>query len=389
MKKAAVVLIVLCLFAGGSYFSGGVCLAFDDPVLELAVQLEMARIGAGDDLLRITSLNLGNLGISSLAGIEQLKNLESLDLRGNPIKDLTPVQGLTKLVSLNLRETAVTDLSPIKNLTGLRYLNLHSTPAADISVITGLVNLETLIMRNVKVGDQINAFRGLVRLRRLNIRNTGVTDLTVLGELMEQGALQDLQQLGIEAEVDLRDNPLHADPRRDDYATVRPYWDRIAVREPYNLPSIKEQIVYINEIMSSNGGVLRDRQGDSSDWIELYNANSYAVDLSGYFLSDDESETRKWQFPHGTVIEAKGYLVVFASGKDTAGNGEIHTNFSINAMGEPIILADPAGEMVDFLPAVEIARNVAYGRLPDGSWELWYLPLPTPGNRNSSYGSYR
>lgn len=49
------------------------------------------------------------------------------------------------------------------------------------------------------------------------------------------------------------------------------------------MPSIKEQIVYINEIMSSNGGVLRDRQGDSSDWIELYNANSYAVDLSGYF----------------------------------------------------------------------------------------------------------
>lgn len=387
MRSAAIIVIGLCLFASGVF--SGICLAFEDPVLDLAVQLELARIKAGNDLSQITSLDLGFLGISSLLGIEQLKNLESLDLRGNPIRDLTPIQGLTKLTSLNLRETAVADLSPIKNLTGLRYLNLHSTPVTDISVIANFANLETLIMRNVPVGSQIELVKGLSKLRRLNIRNTGVTDLTVLGALMEQGALQDVQQLGIQAEVDLRDNPLQADPRHDDYASIRPYWNRISIREPYDLPSIKEQVVYINEIMSSNGGVLRDRQGDSPDWIELYNPNSHAVDLSGYFLSDDQSQISKWQFPQGTVVEAKGYLVIFASGKDMAAHGELHTNFSINALGEPIILADPAREMVDFLPAVEIARDVAYGRLPDGSWELWYLPLPTPGNRNSSFGSYQ
>ncbi|MGB4141643.1 MAG: hypothetical protein WBK98_10115, partial [Limnochordia bacterium] len=86
---------------------------------------------------------------------------------------------------------------------------------------------------------------------------------------------------------------------------------------------------------------------------------------------------------------AKGYFIVFASGKDTSTLDELHTNFSINAAGEPIILSDPSGEMVDFLPAVPIARDVAYGRLPDGNWELWYLPLPTPGSRNNSFGSYR
>src|SRR5439155_3928932 len=30
------------------------------------------------------------------------------------------------------------------------------------------------------------------------------------------------------------------------------------------------QTVFINEVMSSNGGTLLDENGDSSDWIELY-----------------------------------------------------------------------------------------------------------------------
>ena len=112
MKKAAVVLIMVGLFTG-LLVTG--CWAFDDPVLEMAVQLELARIRAGSDLSRITTLDLSYLGITSLAGLEQLVNLESLDVRGNPIRDLTPIQNLTKLTSLNLRETAVADLSPIRN----------------------------------------------------------------------------------------------------------------------------------------------------------------------------------------------------------------------------------------------------------------------------------
>ena len=90
--------------------------AFTDPLLEAAVQLELMRLNAGNNVLQITSLNLRDLGISSLEGIEQLKNLESLDLRGNPVYDLTPLQGLVKIRSLNLRETAVSDLSPLATL---------------------------------------------------------------------------------------------------------------------------------------------------------------------------------------------------------------------------------------------------------------------------------
>lgn len=363
--------------------------AFTDPLLEAAVQLELMRLNAGNNVLQITSLNLRDLGISSLEGIEQLKNLESLDLRGNPVYDLTPLQGLVKLRSLNLRETAVSDLSPLATLKELRYLNIHSAPVEDISVIGSLQNLETLIMRNVYIGDQITVLRNLTKLQRLNIRNTGVTDLTILGELMKQGALQDVLALGIEAEVDIRDNPLPADVNNDAYAPVRPYWEKISLREPVVLPLVANQTVYINEVMTSNGGVLRDRAGDSPDWIELYNPANNDLDISGYYLSDDEADVTRWAFPPGTVIKAKSYLLVFASGKDYSGNGELHTNFSLKAEGEPLLLSDPDGVLIDFLPAVQIPRNVSFGRLPDGGMELLYFAVPTPNQANKQAGAYK
>ena len=53
---------------------------------------------------------------------------------------------------------------------------------------------------------------------------------------------------------------------------------------------IHAQQIFINEIMSSNGVTIPDEDGDYSDWIEIYNDESTAVDLSGYGLSDHASE---------------------------------------------------------------------------------------------------
>ena len=189
--------------------------------------------------------------------------------------------------------------------------------------------------------------------------------------------------------VDIRDNPLFADPRSDDYAPVRPYWQNIAVREPLSLPEITAQLVYINEVMSSNGGVIRDRYGDSPDWIELYNPHERDVDLSGFYLSDSDNQVDKWRIPDGTVIKAGTYLLIFASSKDTVINGELHTNFNISAAGEPIILSDAELRLVDFLPAVEIPRNISFGRVPDGGMDMRFMTIPTPGVENTERGSYQ
>jgi len=71
----------------------------------------------------------------------------------------------------------------------------------------------------------------------------------------------------------------------------------------------------INEVMSSNGGVLTDKDGESSDWIELYNSGTTSVNLNGFGLSDKKGQPFQWVFPDYTVNPG-AYKVVFASGKD-------------------------------------------------------------------------
>jgi len=73
--------------------------------------------------------------------------------------------------------------------------------------------------------------------------------------------------------------------------------------------------VVVNEYLCSNINGIVSLEGETSDWIELYNAGASAVDLNGYGLSDRPSEPFAWTFPHA-IVEAGEYLLVFASGRD-------------------------------------------------------------------------
>src|SRR6266705_3495851 len=75
------------------------------------------------------------------------------------------------------------------------------------------------------------------------------------------------------------------------------------------------QTVLINEVMSSNRHTLLDENGDSSDWIELYNAGATPVGFAGYGLSDDAASPFKWTFRDAAIGPGR-FLLVFASGKD-------------------------------------------------------------------------
>ena len=68
--------------------------------------------------------------------------------------------------------------------------------------------------------------------------------------------------------------------------------------------------------MASNATTVADANNAYSDYIELYNKNSYEVDLSGYGISDSLSQPKKYTLPEGTVIAPGGYLVIFCSGNE-------------------------------------------------------------------------
>lgn len=99
----------------------------------------------------------------------------------------------------------------------------------------------------------------------------------------------------------------------------------------------------ISEVMSSNDAVLRDEDGSSPDWIELYNSGSSDADLTGLHLTDNVDNRTKWEFPGGSLKPGES-MVVFASGKDRAVAGNpLHTNFRLSTSGEYVGLYDTDG----------------------------------------------
>lgn len=142
-----------------------------------------------------------------------------------------------------------------------------------------------------------------------------------------------------------------------------------------------ETQVVINEIMASNSSTIADADGEFDDWIELANLSDEAIDLSGMYLSDKESIPRKWTIPEGTMIEANGYLLIWAD-EDTEQAG-LHANFKLSSDGETVTLVDTDARgnlLLDSLTYGELGADVSYGRVNDG--DTFSEISPSPGVEN-------
>ncbi|BDS05419.1 hypothetical protein NT6N_04590 [Oceaniferula spumae] len=127
--------------------------------------------------------------------------------------------------------------------------------------------------------------------------------------------------------------------------------------------------VWISEFMASNDSSYDDADGDSSDWIEIYNDDTSAINLNGWRLTDNDSNSSKWVFPNVTV-PAKGFIIVFASGKDRRVEGaELHTNFSLSKSGEYLALVKPNGSVEhEYAPSYPPqATDISYGLMQSGA----------------------
>lgn len=137
----------------------------------------------------------------------------------------------------------------------------------------------------------------------------------------------------------------------------------------------------ISEFVAANGNGARDRDGDTSDWIELFNTTPGPVNLSGWCLTDDPRELQRWCFPEVT-LPAQGYLVVFASGKrQPAGDvRELHTSFKLKASADYLGLVRPRGSIASEFEYPDQKQDVSFGRSNAGA--TGFLAQPTPGAAN-------
>lgn len=155
-------------------------------------------------------------------------------------------------------------------------------------------------------------------------------------------------------------------------------------------PAFKpSQEVVINEFMASNATTRTDENGDSSDWIELWNPNEAPVDVSGWFLSNDANQLTKWSLP-GFTMAPRSFFVISASGKDRTVSADWHTNFRLDrAAGGFIALSKPiaagGAEVVHAYENLDRQReDVSFGLTgTEPPFTNGYFRMPTPGTPNS------
>ena len=138
--------------------------------------------------------------------------------------------------------------------------------------------------------------------------------------------------------------------------------------------------VILSEIMSSNAGTLKAEDGMYHDYIEITNRSGETVDLTGWYLSDDAANLRKWRIPSGSIAPGQT-IVIFASGLDkTTDSGQMHTNFRLSSEGETVVLCNSQGRIMDEVTFDLLKSDIAWSLAGDGSW-TGSLPA-TPGRSN-------
>jgi hypothetical protein len=156
--------------------------------------------------------------------------------------------------------------------------------------------------------------------------------------------------------------------------------------------------VVINEIMYN-----APDESDSGDWVELHNTTDASIDISGWILKD-EDDTHSFEFPIGTSIAARGFLVV---AQELASFNQFYTGvtplygdmgFGLAGGSDDVRLFNTSGELVDGLTyddedpwdanadgtgfSLEL-KNPALDNSLAENWQASSTHMGTPGAENS------
>ncbi|MBQ9267539.1 MAG: leucine-rich repeat domain-containing protein [Clostridia bacterium] len=169
---------------------------FDAVVEQLEVDFEIVgtrRIGiAEEELAKVKKLDVSNLTILNISGIEKFTSLTELNLSNNRIVDISLLSNLKNLTKLEIYGNSITDLSAISKLTNLTYLDVSSNTLVDSDTFTpqtaityaikDLTSLKYLNMAHNYI-QYTNGLTALVNLETLNLYDNGLKGIAGLSEL--------------------------------------------------------------------------------------------------------------------------------------------------------------------------------------------------------------
>ena len=138
----------------------------------------------------------------------------------------------------------------------------------------------------------------------------------------------------------------------------------------------------INEVMASNAGVVMSPATNFDSWIEIYNPNTTAIDLSGMFLSNDPDNLTRWKMPSdiGTV-PPKGFKVVWLGSSDIKSN---QAPFKLDCDGGAIYLSNKNGQLITSVNYPQALSRTSWARTTDGKDGWNWTANATPGATNAT-----
>jgi hypothetical protein len=136
----------------------------------------------------------------------------------------------------------------------------------------------------------------------------------------------------------------------------------------------------INEVVPGNDNSGADEFGENDDWVEIYNASDEAINLEGFFLSDNNGNETKFTFPD-FELAADDVVVIWCD--DQPEQGDFHAAFRLSASGEEVGLYDPDTLTLDYVRYGSIPDDIAVGRFPNGRGPFSIL-IPTFNQLNTN-----
>ena len=147
--------------------------------------------------------------------------------------------------------------------------------------------------------------------------------------------------------------------------------------------------VFINEWMANNTLTLADpADNDYEDWFEIYNPGASAVDLGGFYLTDNLTNKFQFQVPNNGHyrIAPGGFLLVWAdneTGQNSTNRADLHANFNLSKAGDSIGIFADDGSRIDSVTFGPQTNDVSEGRFHDGQPAIYAMITPTPGAANT------
>ncbi|MBQ8216992.1 MAG: CotH kinase family protein [Oscillospiraceae bacterium] len=141
----------------------------------------------------------------------------------------------------------------------------------------------------------------------------------------------------------------------------------------------------INEAMTSNSSYVKQYSLGYCDWVELKNVSDEPVQLSDYYLSDDDDYLTQWRLPAGILYPGEMKVIMCDDSDGYPDSNYLKAPFKLGSDRERVYLSHAGTGLADSVFLRDIPHNRSFGRV-SGENGFFFFEIPSPGMENGRGG---